>query len=67
MEYEYAEAVDLLETQQRNCETSLAELTEDCAFIKDQITMTEVNIARIYNHDVVKRREAKENEKKSAE
>eukprot|EP00301_Raphidiophrys_heterophryoidea_P011459 c17572_g1_i1.p1 GENE.c17572_g1_i1~~c17572_g1_i1.p1 ORF type:complete len:203 (+),score=59.23 c17572_g1_i1:1-609(+) len=60
VEYSYAEAISLLEEQKVNCETSLEELTESCLFVRDQITTTEVNIARVYNFDVLQRRQARE-------
>lgn len=33
---------------------------EDLAFLKDQMITTEVNIARVFNHDVKLRKKAKE-------
>ncbi len=39
---------------------SLAILTSDLTFIKDQITVSEVNIARMHNHNVRLRKLAKE-------
>jgi hypothetical protein len=33
---------------------------EDLAFLKDQMITTEVNIARVFNHDVKQRKKAKE-------
>jgi hypothetical protein len=58
VEYNYQEARTLLETQKVNCERTLVELSDDLLFLKDQITTTEVNIARIYNFDVKNRKKA---------
>mgnify|MGYP000908241482 CR=1 FL=1 len=35
----------------------MAQITEELAYIKDQKTTTEVNIARIYNHSLAIKRE----------
>jgi len=52
LEYSYQEASDLLTTNLRNANTNLASLEKDLSFLKDQITISEVNIARIHNHKV---------------
>jgi hypothetical protein len=41
---------------------NLASLEGDLAFLKDQITISEVNIARIHNYNVQLKKEAKEKE-----
>ena len=41
---------------------NLASLESDLAFLKDQITISEVNIARIHNYNVQVKKEAKERE-----
>jgi hypothetical protein len=47
----------LLETNHLNCKNNLATNQSDLAFVKDNITITEVSIARVYNWDVKKRKE----------
>lgn len=49
VEYNYDDALKLLFRNQKNAEEKLAETTADCDFLKDQITTTEVNMARVYN------------------
>jgi hypothetical protein len=36
-----------------------AQIDADLAFLRDQIITTEVNIARIFNHDVRRRRQVR--------
>jgi hypothetical protein len=48
-------------------ERSLSILTSDLAFIKDQITVSEVNIARLHNHNVRLRAQAKAKEQAKAQ
>ena len=56
MEYPFDEAIELLEKNKAIASGSLTTLAQDVNFLRDQITTTEVNIARIYNHDVLTRR-----------
>eukprot|EP00298_Acanthocystis_sp_HF-20_P007424 c17022_g1_i1.p1 GENE.c17022_g1_i1~~c17022_g1_i1.p1 ORF type:complete len:210 (+),score=74.11 c17022_g1_i1:24-632(+) len=65
VEYSYQEAQELLEAQQKKCNATIAELTESCLFLRDQITTTEVNIARIYNYDVKLRQQKKKETEES--
>ena len=58
LEYTYEEAMELLQKNLTQATTSVEQLDKDLDFIKDQITTTEVNIARVYNHDVRERRKA---------
>ena len=53
VEYDYDDALKLLFKNQSNAEAKLAETTGDVEFLKDQITTTEVNMARVYNQGVV--------------
>ena len=62
LEYPLGEALELLQTNHKNCKNNLATNQGDLAFVKDNITITEVSIARVYNWDVKKRKE--EGEKK---
>ena len=57
LEYPLDEAKALLETNHANCVNNLATNRSDLAFVKDNITITEVSIARVYNWDVKKRKE----------
>eukprot|EP00451_Oxyrrhis_marina_P003736 CAMPEP_0204274110 /NCGR_PEP_ID=MMETSP0468-20130131/24999_1 /ASSEMBLY_ACC=CAM_ASM_000383 /TAXON_ID=2969 /ORGANISM="Oxyrrhis marina" /LENGTH=191 /DNA_ID=CAMNT_0051250269 /DNA_START=29 /DNA_END=604 /DNA_ORIENTATION=+ len=52
LEYTLDEAKALLEKNEKNANLSLASLEEDMAFLRDQITTTEVNIARVHNFNV---------------
>lgn len=49
VEYDFEEALKLLERNLGNAQSRLASTEDDINFLKDQITTTEVNIARIYN------------------
>ena len=49
VEYTYDEAVKLLGKNLHNAESKIKETEDDLDFLKDQITTTEVNLARIYN------------------
>ena len=61
VEYPLEEAKDLLEQNLKNCRANLAVCNEDLDFIKDQRTITEVSIARVFNFDVEAKRREKEN------
>mmetsp|Transcript_114723 Transcript_114723/g.161089 ORF Transcript_114723/g.161089 Transcript_114723/m.161089 type:complete len:196 (-) Transcript_114723:45-632(-) len=62
LEYTLDEALDLLKTNETNARTTLSSLEEDMAFLRDQITTTEVNIARTHNYGVKLRQAAKAKE-----
>ena len=49
VEYSFQEAIALLGTNLKNAEAKLKEADDDIDFLKDQITTTEVNMARVYN------------------
>ena len=59
VEYSYEEALSLLERNMSNAEIRLKSTEEDLNFLKDQITTTEVNIARCYNQTVHNNQKAK--------
>lgn len=63
LEYTLEEAVELLGTNETNAKTMLKSLDEDMAFLRDQITTTEVNIARCHNLGVKQRQKDKDKEK----
>ena len=52
LEYSIEEAEDLLKTSSANAAESVKKLDENLAFLRDQITTTEVNVARVHNHMV---------------
>ena len=59
VEYTLEEAEKLLKEKLEKATLSLAQLTEDLEYLKDQYTTMEVNIARVHNADVQKRRVSK--------
>ena len=52
LEYTISEAEALLKNSNNNATETLKKLDENLAFLRDQITTTEVNIARIHNYMV---------------
>jgi hypothetical protein len=62
LSYKIPEAIELLETKLKNAETSSQSLQDDLEFLREQITVMEVNTARLYNWDVVRRRERRAGE-----
>lgn len=66
VEYSYEEALALLEKNFANAEIRIKSTEEDLNFLKDQITTTEVNIARCYNQTVANNQKAKAAETESA-
>ncbi len=59
LEYPIEEALELLSTNLERAESMLGHVQEDLDALKDQITTTEVGMARVYNWDVQERRRAK--------
>eukprot|EP01138_Halocafeteria_seosinensis_P014832 gb/GECG01015142.1/.p1 GENE.gb/GECG01015142.1/~~gb/GECG01015142.1/.p1 ORF type:complete len:100 (+),score=24.07 gb/GECG01015142.1/:1-300(+) len=62
VEYNYDEAVELLERNQQVAQKKLKEIKEDLDFLRDNKITAEVNIARIFNYDVKLRKEQKQKE-----
>jgi prefoldin subunit 5 len=56
LEYTLEEALELLSSKLEGAETNLTNTEEDLEFLREQITTMEVNIARVYNWDVMQRR-----------
>ncbi|XVF38889.1 hypothetical protein REPUB_Repub20aG0141800 [Reevesia pubescens] len=56
LEYSCAEATSLLKKNLENAKASLEVLIADLQFLRDQVTITEVTIPRVYNWDVHQRR-----------
>ncbi|KAL3932673.1 MAG: hypothetical protein SGPRY_000610 [Prymnesium sp.] len=64
LEYPRSEAIELLSRQLADAKKGLAITIEDMGFLREQITITEVNMARVFNWDVKQRRAQKEKEAK---
>ena len=64
VEYTYTEALKLLAKNLANAEAKIAETENDLDFLKDQLTTTEVNLARIYNQGVLNNKKKAEKEGK---
>ncbi|GAC72991.1 molecular chaperone Prefoldin, subunit 3 [Moesziomyces antarcticus T-34] len=60
LEYPLEEAISLLSAKLAGAEKSLAASKEDLDFLREQITIMEVNTARVHNWDVKRRRERRE-------
>ncbi|KAG6487663.1 probable prefoldin subunit 3 [Zingiber officinale] len=56
LEYSLEEAKSLLEKNLENAKASLEVLVGDLQFLRDQVTITQVTVARVYNWDVHQRR-----------
>lgn len=56
LSYKPDDAAELLRSKRVAAERSLADAFEDLDWLREQITVTEVNIARVYNWDVKRRR-----------
>ncbi|KAJ3995233.1 Prefoldin subunit 3 [Lentinula boryana] len=57
LSYKLPAAIQLLRSKLEAAEENVASLTEDLEFLREQLTMMEVNMARVYNWDVKRRRE----------
>lgn len=60
LSYPLSTANDLLTAKLASAQTSLTNVKEDLEWLRDQITVTEVNVARVFNWDVKRRRERRE-------
>ena len=60
VDYPLAEARELLETNKRNATQNIDNTEKDLTLVRDCITTLEVSLARVFNWDVVQRRNAKE-------
>eukprot|EP00993_Chasmostoma_nieuportense_P004389 NODE_5060_length_704_cov_54.984402_g4897_i0.p1 GENE.NODE_5060_length_704_cov_54.984402_g4897_i0~~NODE_5060_length_704_cov_54.984402_g4897_i0.p1 ORF type:complete len:213 (+),score=60.15 NODE_5060_length_704_cov_54.984402_g4897_i0:63-641(+) len=59
VEYTYEEALDLLNNNLAAAQINLDHTLEDLAYLRDQLTVSEVNIARVYNFEVKNKRRLK--------
>eukprot|EP00249_Psilotum_nudum_P008332 c21200_g1_i2 orf=455-1006(+) len=66
LEYSCEEAKTLLKRNLENANVGLQAIIEDLQFLRDQVTITEVTIARVYNWDVHQRRKRRLSEKESS-
>mmetsp|Transcript_15660 Transcript_15660/g.19096 ORF Transcript_15660/g.19096 Transcript_15660/m.19096 type:complete len:219 (+) Transcript_15660:190-846(+) len=57
LEYTYDEAIELLSTKLEKAKKDLEVISENLSFVRNQIITSEVNISRIYNWDVRKKRQ----------
>jgi len=60
LSYPLPAAHALLSSKLSAAQTSLTNIKEDLLWLRDQITVTEVNVARVYNEDVRRRRVRRE-------
>ena len=67
LSYKIPEAIDLLRSKLQVAEQNLSNITSDLEYLKEQVTIMEVNTARVYNWDVKRRRERREKEAASKE
>lgn len=57
LSYPIPEAISLLRSKQEAASLTLSNTNEDIEFLREQVTVMEVNIARVYNWDVKRRRD----------
>jgi CRISPR/Cas system CMR subunit Cmr4 (Cas7 group RAMP superfamily) len=57
LEYTYHDAIQFLQGNYARAQTELNQVTTDLAFVRDQIVTSEVNMSRIFNWDVRRKRE----------
>jgi len=62
LSYKIPTAVTLLQSKLAVAQTSLNNTLEDLEFLREQLTIMEVNTARVYNWDVKRRRERRPKE-----
>jgi len=65
LSYKIPAALTLLRSKLDAAETSLKNTIEDLEFLREQLTVMEVNIARVYNWDVKRRRQKRERGERS--
>ena len=62
LSYKLPAAIDLLRSKLQVAQQSLSTTIVDLEYLKEQVTVMEVNTARVYNWDVKRRREKREKE-----
>ena len=58
VEYTYEEAITLLSTQLEQTHAKIKELNEDLSALKENSITVEVNMARLFNHNVKLKKQA---------
>lgn len=67
LSYKIPAAIELLSSKLEAANVSLNNTVEDLEFIREQMTVMEVDTARVYNWDVKRRRDKREKERLSGE
>jgi hypothetical protein len=67
LSYKIPAAIALLKSKLEAANTGLNNTIDDLEFIREQMTVMEVNTARVYNWDVKRRRERREKERSAGE
>ena len=62
LSYKIPKAIELLRSKLSVAEQNLTNLDSDLEYLKEQITIMEVNTARVFNWDVKRRRLRREKE-----
>merc|ERR1711974_441509 len=62
LEYSLNDAEELLKKNKESAEKNVQQIAFDLGYLRDQMTITEVTMARLYNWDVKRRKEKKEAE-----
>jgi hypothetical protein len=62
LSYKIPAAIVLLRSKLDAAKTSLKNTIEDLEFLREQLTVMEVNTARVYNWDVKRRRQRREHD-----
>lgn len=60
LEFTYDDAIAFLQTNLDRATSELSRVGDDLAFIRDQIVTSEVNMSRVYNWDVRRKRGTKD-------
>jgi len=63
LSYTQDEAIELLSSKLSAAKQNLTNTVEDLEFLREQVTIMEVNTARCYNWDVKRRREKRDAER----
>lgn len=62
LEYSLEDAQELLKSNKETALKNLSQIAFDLDFLRDQMTITEVTMARLYNWDVRRRQQQGNNE-----
>lgn len=57
LSYPIPEAITLLTNKLKSAQDNLKAIIEDLEFLREQVTVMEVNTARVFNYDVRRRRD----------